>query len=139
MAIYPAYVHVDNDGSASGYFPDVKGCIFAINAGEDLFAEASSALDAHFEALVSEGIEIPEAHDMPYHVYRNPCDYADGGQWYNVNIDMSKYDGKVERINVTLPHRLIHQIDTIVKVRPEYASRSNFLAEAARKELQKLA
>ncbi|EIS19034.1 DNA-binding protein, CopG family, partial [Yersinia pestis PY-52] len=21
MAIYPAYVHVDNDGSASGYFP----------------------------------------------------------------------------------------------------------------------
>lgn len=64
MAIYPAYVHVDNDGSASGYFPDVKGCIFAINAGEDLFAEASSALDAHFEALVSEGIEIPEAHDM---------------------------------------------------------------------------
>ncbi|EIR61324.1 DNA-binding protein, CopG family [Yersinia pestis PY-66] len=76
---------------------------------------------------------------MPYHVYRNPCDYADGGQWYNVNIDMSKYDGKVERINVTLPHRLIHQIDTIVKVRPEYASRSNFLAEAARKELQKLA
>lgn len=27
MAIYPAYVHVDNDGSASGYFPDVKGCI----------------------------------------------------------------------------------------------------------------
>ncbi|CNB07280.1 Uncharacterised protein family (UPF0150) [Yersinia similis] len=115
MAIYPAYVHVDNDGSASGYFPDVKGCIFAINAGEDLFAEASSALDAHFEALVSEGIEIPEAHDMPYHVYRNPCDYADGGQWYNVNIDMSKYDGKVERINVTLPHRLIHQIDTIVK------------------------
>ncbi len=26
---YPAYIHSDSDGSASGFFPDVPGCFFA--------------------------------------------------------------------------------------------------------------
>ena len=26
---YPAYIHSDPDGSASGFFPDVPGCYFA--------------------------------------------------------------------------------------------------------------
>ncbi len=72
MAIYPAYVHIDTYGSASGFFPDVKGCFFAINAGENLFAEALGALDAHFEALVEENIAIPLPHEMAYHVLNTP-------------------------------------------------------------------
>ncbi|WP_049217478.1 type II toxin-antitoxin system HicB family antitoxin, partial [Proteus mirabilis] len=51
--------------------------------------------------------------------------------------DMDKYDGRAERINITLPHRLLSRIDTIVKTNPEYGSRSGFIATATRKELQK--
>lgn len=35
---------------------------------------------------------------------------------------MDKYDGRTERINITLPHRLLHRIDALVKVNPEYGS-----------------
>lgn len=56
--------------------------------------------------------------------------------WLLVDIDMDKYDGCAERINITLPHRLLHRIDTLVIANPEYGSRSGFIAAAARKELQ---
>jgi hypothetical protein len=32
---YPAYIHTDRDGRASGFFPDVPGCFFA---GGDQYA-----------------------------------------------------------------------------------------------------
>ncbi|SET27329.1 type II toxin-antitoxin system HicB family antitoxin [Thorsellia anophelis] len=137
MNIYPAYVHFGEDGSASGFFPDVVGCYFAIEPDGDLFSEAISALDFHFESLAEKGDDIPQPCNVFEHL-RNDSDgiYQDG-QWFNVSIDTSKYDGKVERINVTLPHRLIYQIDLVVKSNAEYKSRSYFLANAARKELQK--
>ena len=28
---YPAYIHSDSDGSASGFFPDVPGCFAGIH------------------------------------------------------------------------------------------------------------
>ncbi|WP_430199575.1 type II toxin-antitoxin system HicB family antitoxin [Photorhabdus luminescens] len=55
----------------------------------------------------------------------------------NLKDDGYKFDGRAERINITLPHRLLHRIDIIVHDHPEYGSRSGFLAQAARNELQK--
>lgn len=137
MTIYPAYIYIDEDGSASGHFPDVKGLIFASDPDESLYDEAKSALESHFEFMVLNGVDIPEAHDVRYHVRNNADEYQDGGQWYNVGVDMTQFDGKVERINITLPHRLIYQIDTLVKSKPQYQSRSAFLADAARNALLK--
>lgn len=57
--------------------------------------------------------------------------------WLLVDIDMDKYDECAERINITLPHRLLHRIDTLFKANPEDGSRSGFIAAAARKGLQK--
>ena len=54
--------------------------------------------------------------------------------WLFIDVDMDKYDGRAERINITLPHRLLHRINTLVKANPEYGSRSGFIADAARKE-----
>lgn len=135
MAIYPAYVHVDADGSASGFFPDVNGCFFSAEAGESIHEEALSVLEAHFELLVLDDKDIPEPHEMPYHVVNDVTAYSDDdGQWYNVNIDMTKFSGKVERVNITLPHRLLHQIDDYIKT-SNYPSRSAFIAELSKKEL----
>ena len=57
------------------------------------------------------------------------------GAWIFVEVDVTKFMGKSERINVTLPHLLINRIDTFVSQNPAYASRSNFLAKAALKVL----
>lgn len=131
---YPAFIEIDQDGSASGWFPDVPGCIFAGTTFDDAFIDALSAIDAHFEAMVEAGNEIPVAKTMQYHINHNAGEFV-GGQWTLIHIDMDKFDGKAERINITLPHRLLYQIDRIVKQNPEYSSRSGFLAAAARKEL----
>ncbi|MNF18515.1 putative nickel-responsive regulator [compost metagenome] len=50
---------------------------------------------------------------------------------------MDKFDGRAERINITLPHRLLNRIDALVQQHPGYGSRSAFLAAAARNELLK--
>jgi predicted RNase H-like HicB family nuclease len=51
IMFYPAYVHSDYDGSASGFFPDVPGCYFAGDTLDKAFEDAKGALDAHFELL----------------------------------------------------------------------------------------
>lgn len=56
------------------------------------------------------------------------------GVWAMVDVDIPRFDGKVEKINNTLPHRLPGCIDNYVKARGE--TRSGFLAEAARRAMQ---
>ena len=51
--------------------------------------------------------------------------------WAVVDVDVSRYLGKAEKINVTLPQRLIHQIDSRVAQDRRFKSRSAFLAAGA--------
>ncbi|MBZ7262464.1 type II toxin-antitoxin system HicB family antitoxin [Klebsiella oxytoca] len=136
--LYPAYIEVDKDGSASGWFPDVPGCIFAGDTVEEAYANARSAIDAHFELMSEKGMAIPEAHNLEDHVVNDIHTYHYSGRWLYVDVDIDRYDGRAERINITLPHRLLNLIDVTVKQHPEYSSRSAFLAAAARRELQKI-
>ncbi len=38
---YPAYIHSDPDGSASGFFPDVPGCYFAGDTLDNAFQDGT--------------------------------------------------------------------------------------------------
>ncbi|QKN80779.1 type II toxin-antitoxin system HicB family antitoxin [Scandinavium goeteborgense] len=134
---YPAFIEIDTDGSASGWFPDVDGCIFAGDSIEETIADAQSALDAHFEALVANDMDIPAPGKMQDHIANKEAEFTHG-QWVLVHVNMDKFDGRAERINITLPHRLLNQIDNAVKGHTEYTSRSGFLAAAARHELHKV-
>lgn len=132
--LYPAYIHQDEDGSASGTFPDVPGCLFAGDSLEGAVADAKSALEAHFEMLAELGKDIPHPSGMMSRT-GVPDENYEHGFWYGVIVDLTKFMGKAERINITLPHMLIEKIDSTVSKDPRYSSRSHFLAEAARKEL----
>ncbi len=134
---YAAYVHVDPDGSASGSFPDVPGCYFAGDTFEETMADAKSALEAHFELMVDSGQDVPESTGvMGTAMNALPSEEYTGGIWAVVDIDTTKFMGRAERINITLPHLLISKIDRVVSENAKYGSRSNFLAEAALKVLQ---
>ncbi|ATZ10250.1 type II toxin-antitoxin system HicB family antitoxin [Erwinia amylovora] len=133
---YPAFIEIDKDGTASGWFPDVDGCIFAGDSIDDAYADAQSAIDAHFEALTENDMEIPVPKTMQDHITKDAAQYT-AGQWALVWVNMDKFDGRAERINITLPHRLLHQIDDVVRNKPEYKSRSGFIASATRNELHK--
>ncbi|WP_318365747.1 type II toxin-antitoxin system HicB family antitoxin [Enterobacter sp.] len=128
---YPAYIHSDADGSASGFFPDVPGCFFAGETLDDAFQDARHALTAHFELLCEKDQEIPAADAVEKHIEARPDDFI-GGQWLLVDINMNQFDGRAERINITLPKRLLNRIDSFVRDNPGFSNRSAFLAEAAR-------
>ena len=89
---------------------------------------AREAIESHLELLAESGEAIPLASDIEIH-RANP-DYADGF-WALVDVDITPFLGKSEKINITLPRLLIHQIDQLVKRDPRYKSRSGFLAKGA--------
>ncbi len=131
---YPAYIHSDKDGSASGFFPDVPGCFFAGDTLDDAFQDARSALTIHFETLYEMEELLPSPGAVEDHLQKAPEDYT-GGQWLLVDINMKQFEGKAERINITLPRRLLLKIDSFVSEHPQFSNRSAFLAEAARRVL----
>lgn len=131
---YPAYIHSDSDGSASGFFPDVPGCFFAGVSLDEAFQDARDALTTHFEALFEVEETLPLPGNVETHLESRPDDFI-GGQWLLVDIDMKQFDGRAERINITMPRRLLVKIDSFVSEHPQFSNRSAFLAEAARRVL----
>ncbi|MSQ89097.1 MAG: hypothetical protein EXR32_07465, partial [Betaproteobacteria bacterium] len=49
--------------------------------------------------------------------------------WAVVEVDLSRYQGKAEKINITLPARLLARVDAYARAHGE--TRSGFLARAA--------
>ena len=50
--------------------------------------------------------------------------------WAVVEVNVSRFEGRAEKINITLPRRLLARIDRYAKEHGE--TRSGFLADAAR-------
>ena len=103
-------------------------------------------LNDTFEATYSAAIEI--AHVMleeraragqaiplpsPTGKHRIHPDFAGMG-WGMLEIDITPYLGKTEKVNVTLPGYVIQQIDRFVREH-NIKSRSSFLADAAMEKL----
>ncbi|MBU0498490.1 MAG: type II toxin-antitoxin system HicB family antitoxin [Gammaproteobacteria bacterium] len=107
--------------------PDLPGCFSAGDSAEDAFANAVEAIEAHCEILADEGMDIP----VPRPLAERQADPEFAGWvWALVEVDVSRFEGRAEKINITLPRRLLTKIDSYAKARGE--TRSGFLAEAAR-------
>lgn len=113
--------------------PDIPGCFSAGNDLDDAMAMAREAIEGHLEILAEDGAAIPAAQKVTVH-QANP--HFEGCIWALVDIDITKYLGKAEKLNITLPAHLLTRIDEHVKHHPEVKSRSGFLASAALKVLQ---
>lgn len=132
--LYPIAIFPGDEQHAWGVeVPDIPGCFSAGDDLDDAMAMAREAIEGHLEILAEEGERIPEASKVTLHA-SNPS-YA-GCTWAVVDIDVSKFLGKAEKLNITLPAHLISRIDAYVRNHPEQKSRSGFLAEAALKVLQ---
>lgn len=131
---YPIAIERGNAGQAWGVIvPDIPGCHSAGETLDDAIRQAREAIEGHLQILAEDGERIPVASSAEQHL-DNP-DYA-GFVWALVEVDESKFMGKSEKINITLPGHLIHRIDSFVSTHPEYKSRSGLLAAAALKVIQ---
>lgn len=131
---YPIYLHQADDGTFSGFVPDVIGCYFAGDTIDDAISDAQNALDTYFEYMSEKGHAPDQAKTVADHLNDEDCT---GGSWAYVDIDLTKYDGKATKLNITMPQFLLARIDEYVNSHREYHSRSGFLAELARRELAK--
>ncbi|CAQ84285.1 MULTISPECIES: type II toxin-antitoxin system HicB family antitoxin [Photorhabdus] len=131
---YPIYLHQADDGSFSGFVPDVIGCYFAGDTIDDAISDAQNALDTYFEYMSEKGEAPVQARTVADHLSNEDCT---GGSWAYVDMDLTKYDGKAIKLNITMPQFLLGRIDKYVNSHREYHSRSGFLAELARRELSK--
>ncbi|KTS29746.1 type II toxin-antitoxin system HicB family antitoxin [Pantoea stewartii] len=132
---FPVYLHKTDADGYSGFVPDIVGCFFAGDTIDDAIVDATEAIDAHLESLADRGKDLPEAKGIEVHIENEDCQ---NGIWAYVDIDVSKYDGKAVKLNITLPQNLLVRIDNFVELHKEYNSRSGFLADLARKELTKV-
>lgn len=129
---FPVYLHKTESNTYSGFVPDVVGCFFAGETVDDALTDASAAIDSHVESSTDAGYEVPVATNIETHIEDENCQ---GGYWAFVDIDLSRYEGKAVKLNITLPQNLLTKIDSYVDHHREYDSRSGFLAALARKEL----
>jgi predicted RNase H-like HicB family nuclease len=125
---YPIAIDWGDDNTATGIvFPDIPGAITAGDTIEDAYAAAVEVAHIQLEALAEAGKAIPRPGSIEAH--RDNPKYENWG-WGLVDIDIARYLGKTEKVNVTLPSTVIRKIDHYVSVH-KLKSRSAFLANVA--------
>lgn len=128
---YPIVLHTD-DGQRYGVtVPDLPGCFSAGNTLDEALSSVSEAIDLHLEGLVEDGAEIAQPASIASHQV-NP-DFA-GGVWALVDVDTARFDGRAEKINITMPRRVLARVDNYV--RDHGLTRSGFLAQAAQQAMR---
>lgn len=75
---YPVYMHDDENGSVSGFFPGVPGCYFAGESYREALIDASDALVCHLATLKESGAAIPQPESVE--TYQDHVDCV-GGVW----------------------------------------------------------
>lgn len=125
--LYPVYVHKDPESAYGVTFPDFPGCFSAADELEELPHSAQEAVEVHFEG---EDVEIPP----PTAIEKLAADTAyEGGFWLLVDIDLTKVSTKSVRLNISLPARLVGEIDRYAA--EHHMTRSGFLAKAAQQAM----
>ncbi len=103
--------------------PDLPGCFSAGDTLDDALVNAKEAILLHLEGLLDEKEAIPAPHPLEEHVKKRQWK---GWTWALVEADLSEIDDKIERINITLPRRVLRVIDDAAKRAGE--SRSGYIA-----------
>lgn len=125
---FPIAIEPATENTAWGVVvPDLPGCFSAGDSAEDAFTNAVEAIEAHCELLAEDGLDIPAP--GPLAKWQADPEFS-GWVWALVDVDTSRFEGRAEKINITLPRRLLAKIDSYAKAHG--ATRSGFLAEAAR-------
>ncbi len=128
---FPVVLHTDDGVRFGVTVPDLAGCFSAGDTFDQALDSVVEAIDLHLEGIVEGGGDVPTSRPITEH--RASPDFADG-VWASVEVDVSRFDGRAEKINITLPRRLLAKIDDYA--RTHGATRSGFLAEAARQAMR---
>lgn len=124
---YPIAIETGTDNTAFGVVvPDLPGCFSAGDTLDEAIDNAREAVELWLETAIDDGGTIPVPGKIMTH-QANP-EYK-GWTWAVVQIDLAELSDKAERVNITLPSRVLRRIDAAAKAAGE--SRSGFIARKA--------
>ncbi len=128
MQLFHAVVHKDADSAFGVHFPDLPGCFSAADAIGDVIPNAVEALDLWFEAADVR----PEPSPIEHIREVAAADLAEGA--FLVLVPWIGRSGRPARVNISLDQAMLEAVDQAAAHRR--LSRSAFLAEAARNEIE---
>ena len=112
-------------------------CFSAADTEDQIAPMATEAIQLVLESMQEDGTATDGLRDLGALTYQKQADYAHCDAWLMLHVDITAFEGKPKRINISIPDTLISRIDHKVKAAPDrYRDRSHFLATAARHELE---
>lgn len=125
---YPVAIESGTDTEAFGVaVPDMPGCFSAGDTMDEAMTNAEEAIAAWIEAALDAGQEIPQPSDIA--TLRQTHKAYKTWIWALVKVDPAVLDDTVERVNISLPRRILHRLDAHAKAVGE--TRSGFIARMA--------
>lgn len=125
---YPIAIEPGDEAHAFGVVvPDLPGCFSAGDTLDEALANAEEAVVAWIDAMLDrdEAILQPTSIDL---LRAGHPEFA-GWIWAVVSVDPARLDDKVERVNITLPRRVLARLDAAARAAGE--TRSGYIARKA--------
>lgn len=122
---YPVAIEPGTEATAVGVIvPDLPGCFSAGDTLDEAMAAAEDAVAGWIDAALDDGLPIPPPSSLD--ALRQNTDYA-GWSFGIVSVDPAVLDDTTERVNITLPRRVLNRLDALAKAANE--SRSGYIAQ----------
>ncbi len=122
---YPIAIEPGSDTTAWGVVvPDLPGCFSAGDTLEEAMVQAEDAITAWIEATMDAGDNIPAPSSIDMLRANHP--EFEGWLWALVKVDPAMLDETIERVNISLPRRVLHRLDVLARSAGE--TRSGFIA-----------
>ena len=121
---YPIAIEPGSETTAFGVVvPDLPGCFSAGDTLDEAIAGAEEAAAAWIDATLDAGNAIPSPGTLE-RLCANP-DYA-SWSYGVITVDPALLDDCTERVNITLPRRVLERLDAMARAAGE--TRSGFIA-----------
>jgi predicted RNase H-like HicB family nuclease len=121
---YPVLIEEGADTAAFGVVvPDLPGCFSAGDTLDEALDAAKEAAAAWIDTALDRGMSVP--HPSTLEEVRSLRGYK-GWAVGVIDLDESLFDDTIERINVTLPRRVLRRLDDMARTTGQ--SRSGLIA-----------
>lgn len=111
---YPIAIEPGNETTAWGVVvPDLPGCFSAGDTLEEAMIQAEEAVILWIEAMLDAGETIPVPTSIE--ALRLAHTKLDGWLWALVKVDPAMLDDTLERVNISLPRRVLHRLDALAR------------------------
>lgn len=132
---YPIAIEPGTDATAFGVVvPDLPGCFSAGDTLDEAMTGAEEAAAAWVDAALDAGTAIPGPSSLD--ALRGNPNFA-GWTFGVVTLEPGLFDDSSERINITLPRRVLKRLDAMARAAGE--SRSGYIAQLTLEEPRRAA